>query len=455
MTAVENIDVVNAKPEQVEASVELHRELARIVAIDEILVHPKADRMELAIIGGWQCCVKKDEFKAGDIALYCEIDAMLPTTIDEFAFLEARKDDLKAVGDLSYARIKTIKLRGEMSQGLLVPVPKMLGKRKVGENVTVPLGVLKYEGKKQKLENVTQKDTWLDRLCLKIGGPAPESPLLGWPSFFDKTEEDRVQNRQALYRQAVETGELFEVSWKLNGASMSAFLRVNPEDGSFHEGVCSRNDEISLTDIVWGFPEQARRWFASLLLRNRRMLRTKRLVWPRWQTGYKADSNLYVAAYEQQDIKERLRTFYQKFGIQLAIQGELVGPGIQGNFEQLPEKDFYVYRVIVLSDHSQLWALPTGVQLPDVAREITKRLGLKYIPVWAETFPLPSTTKECLEMSEGDSAFGSEFREWRAAQAELGFEFGPTYREGFVFKSNTRDLSFKSISNSFLLKTSD
>lgn len=437
MTAVENIDVVNAKPEQVEASVELHRELARIVAIDEILVHPKADRMELAIIGGWQCCVKKDEFKAGDIALYCEIDAMLPTTIDEFAFLEARKDDLKAVGDLSYARIKTIKLRGEMSQGLLIPVPKVLGKRKVGENVTQALGVLKYEGKKQKLENVTQKNTWLDRLCLRISGPAPENPLLGWPTFINKTEEDRVQNRQAVYRQAAEAGELFEVSWKLNGSSMSAFFRRWPEDGSVHAGVCSRNDEISLVDMPWGIVEQTRRWFASLLLSNRRILRTKHFTLPKWRTGYRADENDFVKAYIDLGIGERLRSFYQASGIEIAVQGELVGPGIQGNFERRIEKEYYVYRVFMLNDVPNEFGFKQGMLLPEDARAAVRLIGLNYVPVWSEGCALPATTKACLELADGDSAFGA------------------AYREGFVFKSTVRDLSFKAISNSFLLKTGD
>lgn len=437
MTAVENIDVVNAKPEQVEASVELHRELARIVAIDEILVHPKADRMELAIIGGWQCCIKKGEFKAGDIALYCEIDAMLPTSVDEFAFLEARKDDLKAVGDNSYARIKTIKLRGEMSQGLLLPIPKMLGTRKVGENVTQALGVLKYEGKKQKLENVTQKNTWLDRLCLRISGPAPENPLLGWPTFINKTEEDRVQNRQAVYRQAAESGELFEVSWKLNGSSMSAFHRTWPEDGMIHAGVCSRNDEISLVDMPWGIVEQTRRWFASLLLANRRILRTKHFTVPKWRTGYRADENDFVAAYNELDIGERLKAFYERTGIEIAVQGELIGPGIQGNFERRPTKEYYVYRVFVLKDPSPLFALPVGMLLPAKAREVCKQIGLPYVPVWSEGCALPATTKACLELADGDSAFGA------------------SYREGFVFKSTVRDLSFKAISDSFLLKTAD
>lgn len=437
MTAVENIVVETNKPEEVVASVDAHRELARVIQIDEILVHPKADRMELAIIGGWQCCVKKGEFKAGDVALYCEIDALLPTEIDEFAFLEERKDDMKSVGEKSYARIRTIKLRGEMSQGLLVPIPKVLGKCKVGENVTLKLGVLKYEGKKQKLTGFEREPSWLDRLCLKISGPAPESPQLGWPTFINKTEEDRVQNRGALYRQAVEQNELFEVTWKLNGASMSAFHRVHPEDGLTHSGVCSRNDEISQVDIVWGFAEQARRWAASLLLSNRRILRTKRFVFPRWQTGYNASENQFVAAYRKLNIDVKLAHFYREFGIELAVQGELVGPGIQGNFEQLAEKEFYVYRVFVLKDHSSLFALPQGMLLPNQARDVVKRLGLKYVPIWAERFNLPVTVKECLEMADGDSAFGA------------------AYREGFVFKSISRDLSFKSISNSFLLKNDE
>ena len=58
--------------------VEKDRKLARIVIIDDVVPHPNAERLELAVIGGWQLCVKLGEYKKGDRAVYCEIDSLLP-----------------------------------------------------------------------------------------------------------------------------------------------------------------------------------------------------------------------------------------------------------------------------------------------------------------------------------------------------------------------------------------
>lgn len=68
----------------VEASVEDFRKLARIVTVDAIIPHPNADALELAMIGGWQCCVKIRELKEGDLALYFG----LPLHPDTFALME-------------------------------------------------------------------------------------------------------------------------------------------------------------------------------------------------------------------------------------------------------------------------------------------------------------------------------------------------------------------------------
>jgi RNA ligase (TIGR02306 family) len=113
---------------------------SEIVLIDKIDAHPNADRLELATVKGWQCVVQKGAFKAGDKCLYIPIDSILPHSVDEKVF----GPDSKV--KLSNSRVRTIKLRGAISQGLVVD-PRTLGvvNRKVGTDVTAELGITKYE----------------------------------------------------------------------------------------------------------------------------------------------------------------------------------------------------------------------------------------------------------------------------------------------------------------------
>lgn len=86
------------------------RQLASIQKIQEILDHSNADNLEIARIKGWQVIIRKGEFKEGDLCVYCEIDSVMPEK-PEFEFLAPRK-----------YRIKTTKLRGEISQGIAFPL---------------------------------------------------------------------------------------------------------------------------------------------------------------------------------------------------------------------------------------------------------------------------------------------------------------------------------------------
>src|SRR5574337_1686034 len=83
------------------------------VKIEQIHAHPNADRLEIAQIKGWQCIVQKDRYKAGDLAVYIPIDSVLPETVESKLF----PPDSKV--KLSGSRVKTIKLRGIISQGML------------------------------------------------------------------------------------------------------------------------------------------------------------------------------------------------------------------------------------------------------------------------------------------------------------------------------------------------
>lgn len=427
------------------------RQLARIVEIDDVLPHPNADRLSLAIIGGWQVCVKLDEFKKGDWALYCEIDSLVPTSLPEFAFLEERGDNLKTFNDQTYCRIKSIKLRKEMSQGLLVPIPVALASagKVEGDDCTEELGVLKYDKSESKVNNpVEVRYGWFHRLALRILGPQPEP--LPFPAFLRKSEENRVQNASTMYKHAVANREEFEVTVKLDGESMTVY---SMEDGDrLVTGVCSRNTEIEQQDIVFSWPKAIRRWIGLLMLRNRRAIQPRCFVKPEGKFGLawikqlinlnresrfinvgtpkfvrviKADSDSFLKTARNWAIMEKLKLEYKRRGVAYTVQGEVVGPGIQGNYEGMAEKQFFVYRVYVNGREPLL---------PEEAREVCKRVGLSYVPVLDDHFRLPVDMKDLLRYAEGPRFF-----------AKSGT------REGVVVKSKTRDFSLKIISNKYLL----
>src|ERR1700753_4271510 len=157
----------------------MERKLASIQEVLSVEDIPGADNIQVATVKGWKLVVKRDEFKAGDRAIYCEIDSFLPIK-DEFEFL--RKSSYKKMGDLEGFRLKTIKLRGQVSQGLLLPVvalkdkvyPDQYRALQIGDDVTEPLGIFKYE----------------PPIPAELSGVMKGS----FPNFIPKTDEERVQN---------------------------------------------------------------------------------------------------------------------------------------------------------------------------------------------------------------------------------------------------------------------
>lgn len=110
-----------------------------MVAIDQVLPHPNADRLEIAVVFGWNCIVQKGRYKAGDKAIYFPIDSILPIRLEEKLF----PADAKV--KLHNSRIRTIKIRGSYSQGLLADPIELGVMAPVGKDLTALLGVSKYE----------------------------------------------------------------------------------------------------------------------------------------------------------------------------------------------------------------------------------------------------------------------------------------------------------------------
>lgn len=440
------------------AVIEETRALAKIVTVDSTSPIKKADFVELAHIGGWQCVVKKGDFQPGDKAIYVEIDALLPITEPAFAFLSERKEGLKTFDDVVYSRIRSIKLRGELSQGLLIPVPAQFKSEPVGTNLTNRMNVRKWEevivnndGLDGRLN--AESNGWIDRFIKLIAGKPAPSQFKAWPSQLSKSDQERVQNIGNQYAQAANEEELFEETVKLDGKSMTVFdIWVDNEP---QRGVCSRNYQLSMTDIVFTKEQAIRRFVAQnlfgLVSGTRSLIRSvkqvvksvkakeltvvdgvKELLGRKyfWFAGLKfriaARDEDVVAFALDEDLVKRLTTYNTTHNDRVSVQGELVGPGIAKNYEKIDEVEFFVYQVYRDGNRKVL---------PDEARRITEALGLKYVPVLGTDITLPKSVKEVLARAKGKGALNPEVK-----------------REGIVFKSTTRDFSFKVISNEYLLQ---
>ncbi|WP_373521655.1 RNA ligase (ATP) [Aquiflexum sp.] len=224
------------------------RKLASIQRIKSLEPIEGADAIEKATVLGWQLVVKKGEYKVGDLSVYCEIDSLLPDR-PEFEFLKPRG-----------MRIRTIRLRGQVSQGICFPLTILPDHIEPQEDldVTETLGIIKYEPPIPAY------------LSGKVKGK--------FPSFIPKTDETRVQILQKVLDKY--QGVSCYVSEKLDGSSATYFMK----DNEF--GVCSRNMEL-----------------------------------------YEDDENSFWKVARDLNVEEKLRNINKN----IAIQGELIGEGIQDN----------------------------------------------------------------------------------------------------------------------------
>lgn len=102
----------------------MERKLVTIRKISKVEKHPNADTLDICTVDGWKVITKLGEFEEGDLVVYFEVDSFLPIR-PEFEFL--RKFCYKKLSDDSEGfRLKTIRLRGILSQGLLMPVDILL-----------------------------------------------------------------------------------------------------------------------------------------------------------------------------------------------------------------------------------------------------------------------------------------------------------------------------------------
>jgi len=330
------------------------RKLASIQTIHALRPIPDADAIEVASILGWYVVVKRGEFKVGDQVVYCEIDSILPDR-PEFEFLRARG-----------MRVRTIKLRGQISQGICFPLSVLPEGIDLcdGMDCTELLGVVKYE----------------PIVPTNLAG----NPRGNFPSFIPKTDEPRVQG---LYRVLNDySGASCYVTEKLDGSSVTMYIN----DGHF--GVCSRNLEL-----------------------------------------YQTEDNAYWQQAVVLDIENKLKSLASN----IALQGELIGQGIQGNKLKLNNKTVMFYNVFFIDE--QRYATFSEFT------EIINTLGLQTVPILHTDYKLESDVNAIVSMATMRSTLNSSV--W-AEGIVIRLHDQVKYSHDFP----SRRVSFKAINPQFLLK---
>ena len=187
--------------------------LASIENIKNIREHPNADSLEIAEILGWQTIVKKGIHREGDRVVFITIDTIVPNN-NWFGFLVDKKNPDKQI------RIKNIKLRGEYSSGLVIPIAEFdnqIQPLQVGDDVTEILGITKY----------------IKEIPANLSGET----LGDFPtSFASKTDEDNGLNDPILVEKVLTHDPYITITQKLDGSSITLIV----EDGILTQ-VCTRN----------------------------------------------------------------------------------------------------------------------------------------------------------------------------------------------------------------------
>lgn len=371
------------------------RKLAHIEKIEWIKPIEGADKIEVCGVLGWECVIaKKDAFKIGDKIIYVEIDSVLPNK-QEYDFLK----------DRNY-RVRTIKLKGQVSQGLVLPLPKdwtikRNDRCQIGSDVTEELGITKYLSPsereeqfqqeikilndKNKLKKFLMRYSWFRKLFLS------RKQKYGFPYWISKTDEERIQNIPKVLDQfkdkeiyVTEKIDYQSVTFtgKMISNSIPIIGKLLPKKFKFI--VCSRNMTTNDKNTLY------------------------------WKIAKK---------YNIEKILSENPT--------LTIQGEQGDTKVQGNKYSITEPKLWVFNII---DHERNYHYNRNEIF-----DFCDKYKLLYVPKLktCKLSELGSTVQELVEFSKGKSTL-----------ADIP-------REGIVVRcieNGKKILSFKVINPDFLLK---
>ena len=352
------------------------RKLASVQLVTNLTEMEGYDNVVMARVLGWNVIVRKGECSVGDKVVYFEIDSLLPEDNPAFDFLKNSKGKIKA--------LKPKKLRGYVSQGLVLPISILPeGEYEEGQDVTEILNVKKYE----------------PEIKFTIGTGNRPINTKPYPNYIPKTDEERVQTIPEFLKKCA--GHEFVVTEKLDGTSFTAFIR----DGEF--GLCSRNLQMPYDG-----------------------------------------TNLYGMVAINYDLENKFKEIRDRIGYDFALQGELIGAGIQKNKYRLQEHEIRWFNLFNIDRQKDI-----GFYFGDTDEfrdfkgitlgHMCSWLDMQSVPIIDSSFTMIDDVDALVEMASGKSKLYPEQE-----------------REGLVFRAKHNSelskfgsrVSFKAISLDFLLQ---
>ena len=386
----------------------MSRKLASVQKIKAIKPIEGADKIEIVQVLNWDCVAKKGEYQVGDEVIYFEIDSLLPD-IPMLEWLKGSSWSQK----LNKYKISTHKFRGQISQGLVMPITQLgeLLEQIKPENYNC-LPSWMY------MENGFNTEDWIDldgKFALEgvdlteilniekyeppvYNGPLGETISHEW--YVPKTDEERIQvcAENVLPKYIESWSGDWYASIKLDGTSCTAGLF----DDAF---------------LIGG------------------------------RTQWYKDENMYTTTVKKYgDIEAKAREYLDTTGVYVVFQGELCGPGIQSNRLGLKEKEWFIFNVFV----STTGKYDSYEKLDLIGMlNMCRLFNLQPVPI--------IDSKDKFDFKTGDSIdvivenllkYADNFK------YKTYFENASPNQvaEGLVFRLNDMTNSFKVVSNKFLLK---
>jgi len=373
----------------------MSRKLASVQTVKAIKPIEGADRIEIVQILNWDCVARKGEYQVGDNVIYFEIDSLLPD-IPAFEFLKGSSWSQK----LNKYKISTHKFRNQISQGLVMPINQL-------KDIYFQI----HKRDKYCTPDVAHPEEHVgadltETLCIeKYEPPVSNGPLgdiIHHEWYIPKTDEERIQvcATDVLPEYMKSEQEDWYSSIKLDGTSCTVGLF----DDAF---------------LIGG--------------RNQ----------------FYKDENMYtttVNKYFENGAKEKFENHKAINGIYVAFQGELCGPGIQGNKLGLKEKEWFIFNAFVSKTGKNGSYVKCDLLY---MLKLCEEFGLKHVPlIDAEDkfkFDPEETVDNIVEklLKYVDDIKYRKYFE-NASPSQIA--------EGVVFRTEDMTYSFKVVSNKYLLK---
>lgn len=317
------------------------RKMASIQKVREIIPHNNADALELAMINDWQVVVNKGEFTKDQLVVYFEIDSWIPHEIAPFL---SKGNEPKIYEGISGERLRSIKLRKELSQGLILSLNADILFR-INYWVTFNIGLNEQLFEGMDVTEALNVVKWEPSIPACLRGKIKGNFLL--------KSLRQIKNGFRIFLSILLKLKLRHGKSLKNFMVQSCTFYLDMQD-NFH--VCSRNLDLQFEE-----------------------------------------NNAYWKAAGMYNI-ELMMKYFNALGY--AIQGELIGEGINGNQYGIKGVDFYVFDVYSVNDSRYL--------TPEERYSIVEALRLKHVPIISRKTSLQLFMLQCVLGFEACSYYFKE-----------------------------------------------